>query len=147
MDLTDDDLEGLVTWTLIRAAHSAERGLAALFARHNLSAVQFGVLATLATRPGITQAELARAVLVRPQAITGVVSALLERGLIGRTGSTGRGRRNPIELSTAGEALLEQVWPVVMKANSPSSMGITIGDLSTLNRLLHALLPARHDAS
>lgn len=140
MRLQPEALDGLVTWTLIRAAHAAERRLTVLFAEHGLTPVQFGVLAHLATGRAVTSAELAREVLVRPQSIAAIVDGLVGRGLVVRVGERTRGRRNPIELSGAGHALLEQVWPVVRAANEPGALALDATTTTELNRTLHHLL-------
>ncbi|WP_049821020.1 MarR family winged helix-turn-helix transcriptional regulator [Kineococcus radiotolerans] len=136
MDLTGDDIDALVTWSLIRAAHQAQRGLTALFAEHGLSPVQFGVLSHLATGVEFTQAELARAVLVRPQSITGVLDGMVERGLIARGGERHKGRRNPLTLTAAGQDLLAVVWPAVREANRPERLGLSQTEVAALNGVL-----------
>lgn len=137
MDLTGDDIDALVTWSLIRAAHRAQRDLTALFAEHGLSPVQFGVLSHLATGLPFTRAELARAVLVRPQSLSGVLDGMVERGLVAR-GSEDRtkGRRNPLTLTPAGRDLLALVWPAVQEANTPGRLGLDEAEVAALNGVL-----------
>lgn len=140
MRLEPEDLDGLVTWTLIRAAHAVERELTVLFADHGLTPVQFGVLAHLATGVTRTSAQLAREVLVRPQSMTAIVDGLVGRGLLHRVGERTKGRANPIELTATGEALLAQVWPVVLLANTPAALALDQEATNDLNRVLHGLL-------
>lgn len=136
MDLTEADIDALVTWSLIRAAHRAQRDLTALFARHGLSPVQFGVLSHLATGGEFTQAGLARAVLVRPQSLSGVLDGLVERGLVTRESDRARGRRNPLALTPAGHDLLALVWPAVQDANTPGRLGLDAAEAAALNGVL-----------
>lgn len=140
MDLSGQDLDELLTWTLIRAAHAAERRLTTLFADHDLAPAQFGLLAHLATGRGFTSAELARAVLIRPQSIAAMVDGLAARGLVSRTGGRAKGHRNPIELSSAGHSLLARVWPEVLAANRPEALGLDEQTAAELNRSLHTML-------
>lgn len=140
MRLTTDDLNGLVTWTLIRAAHVAERRLTRLFAEHDLSPVQFGILAHLANGQNRTSAQLAREVLTRPQSIASVIDGLVKRGLVARLGTRARGRRNPIGLTSAGHDLLTTVWPAVLSANQPDALDLPQRDAAELNRILHTLV-------
>lgn len=147
VELTVEQLDGLVTWTLIRAAHHVERTLTELFAGFDLSPTQFGVLAHVATGEQLTQADLARAVLVRPQSMAEVISGLVERGLLVRTGHRGRGRRNPIALSGRGADLLARVWPAVEAANDLGSVGLTPAQTVELNARLHAVLSGGAPAS
>ncbi len=53
-------------WTMVKAARSAERHFAELFLEVGLTPPQFGVLLYLEEDRSLTQAELARLVLVRP---------------------------------------------------------------------------------
>ncbi len=140
MRLETEDLDGLVTWTLIRAAHAVERELTALFAEHGLTPVQFGVLAHLGAGETRTSAQLAREVLVRPQSIAAIVDGLVSRELVRRVGERSKGRVNPIELTAAGQALLLQVWPVVSSANAPAALALDQHATDELNRVLHGLL-------
>lgn len=140
-----EDLNALVTWTLIRAAHQVERELTALFADWGLTPVQFGVLAHLATGAALTQAELARQVLIRPQSMNGLLDGMIGRGLLVRTGERGRGRRNPVALSPEGHQLLGNVWPAVQAANDLTGLGIDPSDARRLNNVLHRLLLAQFE--
>ena len=138
--VTVEQIDGLVTWTLIRAAHRVERSLTELFAERGLTPIQFGVLAQLATGEPLTQAELARAVLVRPQSMAELIGGMVDRGLLVRTGSRGRGRPNPIALSDQGAELLERIWPAVLAANDLTRLGFTTAQSEELNARLHELL-------
>nr|WP_269328233.1 MarR family winged helix-turn-helix transcriptional regulator [Kineosporia mesophila] len=134
--MTTHDIDALVTWSLIRAAHRAQRELTQLFAEHGLSPVQFGVLTHLSTGTPMTQAQLAREVLVRPQSISGVLDGLVHRGLISRSEGRSKGRRNPLTLTTAGHDLMSVVWPLVHAANQPDRLGLSATETATLNEIL-----------
>lgn len=140
MQVDTGDIDALVTWSLIRAAHRAERRLTRLLADQGLTPVQFGVLAYLATGESFTQAQLARAVLVRPQSLAGVLTGLEERRLVTRRGARTKGRRNPLELTDTGHQRLAEAWPVVGSVNTAGSLGMTDADADELNRMLLALL-------
>lgn len=136
MDVTEDDIDALVTWSLIRAAHRAQRELTALFAHHGLSPVQFGVLSHLGTGTDFTQAQLARKVLVRPQSLSGVLDGMVARDLITRDSERSKGRRNPLTLTPAGRDLLDEVWPSVQAANRPERLGMNATEVAALNGVL-----------
>ncbi|NAZ85254.1 MarR family winged helix-turn-helix transcriptional regulator [Kineococcus indalonis] len=142
MDLTEGDIDALVTWSLIRAAHRAQRELTAVFAEHGLSPVQFGVLSHLATGAQFTQAQLARAVLVRPQSMSGVLDGMVGRGLITRGSERSKGRRNPLALTGAGRELLAAVWPAVREANRPERLGMSAAEVAALNGVLLRMVDA-----
>lgn len=139
-DLRPEDLDGLTSWTLIRAAHHVERELTALFAEFDLSPSQFGVLAYLAAGEPLTQAELARLVLVRPQSIADVIEGMVQRDLLVRTGQRGRGRRNPVALSARGSHVLEAAWGAVVASDQRSSTKLAAAEREQLNDMLHLVL-------
>ncbi|WP_380159765.1 MarR family winged helix-turn-helix transcriptional regulator [Kineococcus sp. R86509] len=136
MDVTEDDIDALVTWSLIRAAHRAQRELTAVFAHHGLSPVQFGVLSHLGTGAEFTQAQLARKVLVRPQSLSGVLDGMVARDLITRDSERTRGRRNPLTLTPTGRDLLAEVWPSVQAANRPERLDMSAAEVAALNDVL-----------
>lgn len=134
--LSVEDLDGLTSWTVIRAAHRLEQQLTALFAAHGLTPVQFGVLAHLATGRPLTRAQLAREVLVRPQSVAGVLDGLVARGLVVLAGHGGRGRPNPASLSGDGERLLAELWPLVQAADRAPHLPLSQEEAEVVNRLL-----------
>jgi len=136
VDVTADDIDALVTWSLVRAAHRAQRELTAVFAGHGLSPVQFGVLSHLASGAEPTQAQLAREVHVRPQSISGVLDGMVARGLVARGSERAEGRRNPLALTAEGRELPAVVWPEVQAANTPERLGVTEAEVRALNGVL-----------
>jgi DNA-binding MarR family transcriptional regulator len=73
-----------------------------------LSVAQFTALSVLATRPGLSNAQLARRSLITPQAMNEVLAALERRGLIRRTVDPGHARILLTTVTDEGEALLEE---------------------------------------
>ena len=135
-DLTTDELDGILTWSVVRVARFVGQRLAERLAAHGLNPVHFGVLAYLAIAPEMTQADLARAVLVRPQSIAPLLDGLEERGLIHRTGDRARGRRNPVQITDGGRRALDGVWDIALSTNDLSDAGLTRQESAELNRLL-----------
>ncbi|MBC8092595.1 MAG: MarR family transcriptional regulator, partial [Pseudonocardia sp.] len=86
------EIERFLAWRLVRTGREVERALTDTIAEHGLTTTQFGVLSLLATGADLTQSDLARAVLVRPQSVGPLITSLTERGLIARRGPDGRGR-------------------------------------------------------
>lgn len=130
--------ESFPAWTLVQASHVVARGFTAVFAQVGLTPTQFGVLANLADDPGLTQAELARRVLVRPQSLGELLVPLLERGLVSRDGPGGRGRRSGIEITDAGREAMAAALPGVREFNA--ALGLDTGQLGMLDDLLHTVL-------
>nr|WP_252727997.1 MarR family transcriptional regulator [Curtobacterium sp. WW7] len=106
-----------------------------------LTPVEFGVLVQLAAADGLSQADLARAVGVRPQSMTPLVSGLDDRGLLDRGAERGRGRLSRIRLTAAGRDLLGRAYPVVRASNR------WFGDDADTSALVTTLRPLLGDAS
>ncbi|MBC7631527.1 MarR family winged helix-turn-helix transcriptional regulator [Aeromicrobium sp.] len=138
-----EDLESSPVWSVIRAAHTLERNVTALFAVYDLTPVQFGVLSYLGANGPMTTAEVARSVLVRPQSIAGVVNNMDQRGLVVRSRPRGRGRSNPMQLTGSGAELLSQVWPRFEQANTAGNLGLSQDQTASLPLLMSALLAAQ----
>ena len=136
--------EILPAWTLVQAGHVVARGFTAVFAEVGLTPTQFGVLANLVDDDdgGLTQAELARRVLVRPQSLGELIAPLLERGLVRRDGPGGRGRRSGIAITDAGHAAFAVAMPGVRTFNAPESLGLTAEQHRMLDELLQTVLRA-----
>ena len=139
---TDVGLDEVLTWNLVRVARFAGQRLAERLAGHGLHPVHFGVLAHLVLAPEMTQADIARAVLQRPQSIAPLLDGLEERGLIRRTGDRARGRRNPVQITDDGRRALDAVWDIALSTNDLGDAGLTARESIELNRLLLKLVRA-----
>lgn len=107
------DIDDIPAWAVIRAARELARRLTAELAPVDLTPVEFGVLAQLAASDGMSQADLARAVGVRPQSMTTLIDGLAGRNLLQRHTLPGRGRVSRFTLTGSGERLLAEAWPLV----------------------------------
>jgi DNA-binding MarR family transcriptional regulator len=139
---SDEDLDEILTWNLVRAARLTARRLSDRLDEHDLNPVTFGILAHLAVTSPMTQADLARAVLIRPQSIAALLDGLEQRGLICRAVDRSRGRRNPVVLTDDGHQMLETVWDTVIETNDLSDDGLSPEETNQLNRLLLKLVHA-----
>lgn len=141
-ELTAEELDTVLTWSVVRVARFVGQRLAERLAAHGLNPIHFGVLAYLVIAPEMTQADLARAVLVRPQSIAPLLDGLEERGLIRRTGDRARGRRNPVQITDAGRRAFDAVWDVALSTNDLSDVGLAPHESAELNRLLLKIIHA-----
>jgi DNA-binding MarR family transcriptional regulator len=82
----------------------------------NVTFPQYLCMRTLSKFPGQSNADLARALNVSPQAMNMVVKGLEERGLVRRPASVESGRSLPAELTREGHALLKQTDAGVQQA-------------------------------
>lgn len=124
--------ELLVLWELVQTAHLASRTFRDLFATVNLTPTQFGVLACLADGDDFTKAELARALMVRPQSMDPLIETLLADGLVMRDGLPRRGRAAGISITDDGLARLTEVRPRVSAVNAAEQIGLDPDDVPLL---------------
>lgn len=129
----------LPLWEIVQTSRVVERRLTAVFAQAGLSPAQFGVLACVADGDDLSQADLARAILVRPQSLAPLLAGLVERGLLDRDGEPARGRRSTYALTAEGRAALDLARPEVARINSPEATGLSPADIQRLVDMLRLL--------
>jgi DNA-binding MarR family transcriptional regulator len=104
-----------------------------VLAEHGLTMPQYAVLAQLAERPGISNADLARLSFVTPPTMIRIVITLEELGLLSRVDRPAEGRARAAQLSSDGErrlaaasagvAAVEAVlWDAASDADRPAVM-------------------------
>ena len=128
--------ETFLAWDLVRTAHVVGLRFTEVVAALDLTPTSFAILSTLEQDAALTQAELARRVLVRPQSIAALVTTMTEQGLVTREGPGGRGRRAGIALTAAGREVLGRARPAVQAFNVPGAMGLTPARAAMLGELL-----------
>lgn len=104
-----------------------------------LSFPQYICMRILSRTPGQSNADLARDVMVSPQAMNMVVRALQVRGLVTRPETVASGRSRPAELSRDGHALLERIDAGVREAERHVLDPLTPPQRAEFKRLLAAL--------
>ncbi|GIF42507.1 MarR family winged helix-turn-helix transcriptional regulator [Actinoplanes xinjiangensis] len=114
----------LLLWELHQTARVAARHVDRAVEAAGISTPEFGVLACVNDEPGITRADIARQLHLRPQALTATVDKLQQRGLIDGTAS-GRGRPSRLTVTDAGRDALDGVWPAIVALNAPGNLGMT----------------------
>ncbi|MGN9907791.1 MarR family winged helix-turn-helix transcriptional regulator [Phytohabitans sp. LJ34] len=129
-------------WTVVRLAHVLNRRFEDEMRPFGLTPTQFGVLATIATEPGIGSGQLARRVLVTPQSVGELVASLEAAGHVVRDRSGGRGRRAGIDLTSQGRSVLDRAARAADALNDPAIFGLDADEAATLNALLHRALAA-----
>jgi DNA-binding MarR family transcriptional regulator len=80
---------------------------------HGLTVPEYTTLSVLRTRPGLSNAQLARRALITPQSMNQVVAALERRGLIEREPDPGHQRILRTTLTPAGDQLLDELAGMV----------------------------------
>lgn len=121
----------LVLWELQQTAREAARHLERTTRAAGISTAEFGVLAGTTDDPGITQAQIARQLHIRPQALTATVNKLQRRGLI-RGSTEGRGRPSHLTITDQGRTALDAAWPSIVALNEPANLQLTEDAASSL---------------
>lgn len=128
----------ITAWTLVQAGHVAGRLFTAALGEEGVTPIQFGVLLQLDLHPGMSNGELARAVLVTPQSVSELMTSLERLGLVEREIPQGRGRRVRATLTSAGRRTLQHCSTAVDKVEQ--SLGLTQQQSRQLNTLLHHII-------
>nr|WP_240894855.1 MarR family winged helix-turn-helix transcriptional regulator [Kineococcus siccus] len=105
-----------------------------------MTAHQFGVLVQLSVEPGVSQAALARRILITPQSMGELILQMVELGLVERHPAPRPGAASRVELTAAGREKLAATYPGVAAVNAPSALGLTAEESAVLNDLLHRVL-------
>jgi DNA-binding MarR family transcriptional regulator len=127
-------------WQALRQAEQAAAGPLGLALRAaGLTVTQYGTMLVLADSPGLSGAQLARACLVTPQSMAGVLSRLDARGLVDREPSPVHRTVQVARLSRTGRATLRRtnglVRPVEARLAgtlSPDEVACLVGYLDRI---------------
>jgi len=100
---------------------------------------QYLCMRLLSKFPGQSNAELARALSVSPQAMNMVLRGLEDRGLVTRPASVSSGRSLPAQLTREGEALLKRTDAGVREAEDRLMANLSAEERYDFKRILAAL--------
>src|SRR5438477_12043897 len=96
-----------VFWLMKRVFSRQRRAVDDAMRVHGVSAAHAGVLSELLTQPGLSASDIARRLLITPQAATVAVATLEDRRLIERSPDPNHGRIQQCFLTKKGRALVE----------------------------------------
>jgi DNA-binding MarR family transcriptional regulator len=134
-----DDSLGLVY--LLKCAELAVRGCAeVVLARFRLTPALFLVLFRLRQSEGVSSADLARTIGVRPQSIVDLIRPLEKAGLIRRRQAREHRRILRISLTAAGERLLERAIPAARQVEEEIFASLSTQQILNLREGLTKLL-------
>lgn len=105
-------------------------------AETGVSLAEFTALSVLASRPGLSNAGLARRSLVTPQAMHKVVRSLECAGLVNRTTRPEGGRAMATTITTAGMTLVSETMPRIKAAENRTLGALDAAERRDLVRLL-----------
>ena len=122
---------------LLKRAELAVRGcVEKSLLQAGLTPTQFHVLLLLERNPGISAAQVARSVGIRPQSVNDSLGPLERKGLLLRRPSAAHRRVLEIRLSAAGLRLLARTLPVVSRLEDELLAGFPDPALKTLQDTL-----------
>ena len=124
---------------LMRAARAVTACIEHRLAARGLTGTQLGVLEALLHKGPLTHRELGRKVLTSAGNMTDVVDKLEARGLVRRVRGTTDRRQVRVELTAAGQAMIEQVFPRHAVDIARAMSGLDRDQLRTLGTLLRTL--------
>lgn len=109
---------------------------------HTLTVSQYSCLHHLRSEPGISAAELARAIFMTRQSMNTLLQQLLDRGLVARPARPDSGRALPTRLTAEGVKLLEAAQAGVDEVEQRMLAGLDPAGLSALSQGLNACVRA-----
>ena len=122
---------------LLKRAELAVRGcVETALLQAGLTPTQFHVLLLLERNPGISAAQVARSVGIRPQSVNDSLGPLERKGLLLRKPSAAHRRVLEIRLSAAGIRLLARTLPIVSRLEDELLAGFPDPALKTLQDTL-----------
>ena len=124
---------------LMRASRAVLARIEPLLAAAGLTPTQLGVLEAILHKGPLSQRALGRVVLTSAGNMTDVIDKLEARGLVHRARSPTDRRAVQVELTEAGRALIEEVFPRHAEDIAGAMHGVTGRDLARLDGLLKRL--------
>ena len=121
---------------MLRLSQKVQPALAERLRGLGLNPAEFDILDTLAAREGLTQQELADALLVTKGNMTYHLCRMAERGLVDRRPE---GRKNRLYLTGEGRRLLEEALPEHEALIDERFSGLSVEDRAQLADLLKKL--------
>lgn len=127
---------------LVRCYQAFEAYSTAHIREINLTAPQFDIIATLGNTPGMTPKELGEQTLITKGTLTGIIDRLETKNLVQRTAHGSDGRRQIVQLTEAGNALFDAVFPAHMAHLRKAFAAFTAKDYARIEAALAELRQA-----
>lgn len=103
---------------------------------------QITMLGLIAANRGVTQTELAEAMLMRKSQVTGLIQDLVTRGLVARTEQGGDRRFNALSLTRQGQQAWARAREHIQRHSDHLLAALDDSEREMLTRLLRKLLAA-----
>ena len=127
---------------LVRCYQAFEAHSAKHIRTMGLTPPQFDIIATLGNTEGMSFKELGERTLITKGTLTGVVDRLEAKQLVGRSASPTDGRSQIVRLTTKGQALFDEVFPIHLSHVGRAFMNYSAADLKQAETCLHQLRAA-----
>lgn len=114
---------------------------------HGVTPVQYAALQKVASTPGVDQRTLARSVGLDTSTVAGVIDRLESRGLMQRSASPDDRRVWLLNLSAAGQALLDAIEPDMLKAQDRILAPLPKAERSEFMHILRTLVATNNELS
>jgi DNA-binding MarR family transcriptional regulator len=108
-----------------RVNQGIRREMGAVLRQWDLSVQDYTALSVLRSRPGLSNAQLARRTLVSPQSMLEILARLEDRDLLVREVDPAHRRVLRAQLTSAGQALLDAADPCVQQIQDRVFAGVT----------------------
>jgi DNA-binding MarR family transcriptional regulator len=128
--------DGRIGYLLVQAHHAFATAMDAALHSSGLSRAQFGTLSVVVRQPGLSSADLARTVMVTPQAINLLVASLERDGLIERRPHATHGRILEVHATKEGIRRLDRACPVVTELEDRITAGMNEGQTAIVRKWL-----------
>lgn len=135
-----DDSEASILNLVKQVQYKAYVQLEAVFQPLGITAVQFRILTTISSRPGLCSADLARIYDVKPQSMIRQIGLLEDAGLIARTSNAKNKRLLELELTKAGQKCLGTCQKAAMALEQDLLLALSSPQREELRKTLQVLL-------
>ena len=129
-------VEGHIGFLLVQAWHTFSAAMDTALRPHDLTSPQYGVLSVLARDPGLSGADLARALCTTPQAANEVLATLERKRMIERRPHPTHGRILQATLTDEGQRQLQSADPAVRALEAAIEDGFTADQIATVKTWL-----------
>ena len=129
-------VNGHIGYLLVQAWHAAIAAMDTALRPHGLTPPQYGVLSVLARNPGLSGADLARAVNTTPQAANEVLATLERKRLIERRPHPTHGRILRATPTDEGQRRLQAATPAVRALEAAIEDGFTADEIAIVKTWL-----------
>jgi DNA-binding MarR family transcriptional regulator len=129
-------MELRLTYVIGRLDRVLRRRIGEVLEPHGLTVSQYTALSVMRSRAGLSNAQLARRVLITPQSMNEVVARLAEQDLIERRPDPKHGRAIRTDLTPRGERVLEACDNEVDALEQDLLAGLHVAEIEQMHELL-----------